>query len=51
MSPTIVVNGVSNVSDFIKEFQKNKAAEAMVQSMTIGLLNGNSTMAKYKYKV
>ena len=51
MSPTIVVNGVSNVSDFIKEFQKNKAAEAMVQSMTIGLLNGNSAMAKYKYKV
>ena len=50
MSPTIVLNGVSNVSDFLRELQKNKQFESMMQDMTINLMNGGSSLAKLKYK-
>ena len=50
MSPTIVLNGVSNVSEFLRELQKNKQFESMMQDMTINLMNGGSSLAKLKYK-
>lgn len=53
IAPTIVVNGVKNVSEFLTELQKNKNFEAMVQAMTINpLLAGGATssLAKNKFK-
>ena len=50
MSPTIVVNGVSNVNEFIRELQKNKQFESMIQDMTINQMNGGNPLAKMKYK-
>ena len=50
MSPTIVVNGVSNVNQFMRELQKNKQFESMMQDMTVNLMNGGNTLAKLKYK-
>ena len=50
MSPTIVVNGVSNANEFIRELQKNKQFESMIQDMTINQMNGGNPLAKMKYK-
>jgi len=50
MSPTIVVNGVSNANEFIRELQKNKQFESMIQDMTINQMNGGNSLAKLKYK-
>ena len=46
----IVVNGVSNATEFIRELQKNKQFESMIQDMTINQMNGGNPLAKMKYK-
>ena len=50
IAPTIVVNGVSNATEFIRELQKNKQFESMIQDMTINQMNGGNPLAKMKYK-
>ena len=50
MSPTIIVNGVSNANEFIRELQKNKQFESMMQDMTVNLMNGGASLSKLKYK-
>ena len=50
MSPTIVVNGVTNANEFIRELQKNKQFESMIQDMTINQMGGGASLSKLKYK-
>ena len=41
---------VANANDFVRELQRNKEFERIVQTMTVGRLGGAGTLAKYGIK-
>ena len=49
-SPQINIDHVEDYNDFVTKLQHDKQFEGMIVDMTIGRLNGGSSLAKYGYK-
>lgn len=47
---TFEISGVTNCDEFLYELQHNKKVEAIIQDMTIGRINGKSSLRKYRTK-
>ena len=47
----ITVAGVTNYEDFVSKMQKDNKFEKLVQSMTLDVLKGKSTIGKYSIKI
>ena len=49
-APQINIDHVEDYNDFVTKLQHDKQFEGMIVDMTIGRLNGGSSLAKYGYK-
>lgn len=47
----ITVAGVANYEEFVSKMQKDNKFEKLVQSMTLDVLKGKSTIGKYSIKI
>ena len=48
---TFNVPNVTNADDFMRTLQRSKKFEQLVQSMTIGRINGKGTVGKFNVKI
>ncbi|MCH5300211.1 MAG: phage tail tape measure protein [Ruminococcus sp.] len=46
----INIDHVQDYNDFVRQLQQDKQFDNMIVDMTIGRINGGSSLAKYKYK-
>lgn len=46
----INIDHVQDYNDFVRQLQNDKKFDDMIVGMTIGRINGGSSLAKYKYK-
>ena len=47
----VTVTGVANYEEFVSKMQKDNKFEKLVQSMTLDVLKGKSTIGKYSIKI